>query len=211
MLGADTGQFAADVAAMAVKEATRDGWRYGFEAVVKIGPPSDMGFRVAVDMNKSVLIGLDHHDPEYDDALSFVDDAGNVVKDDAGNSVRYAEATFSTILPVENDDTETMLRELRPTEVLECRMSVDAEGEEQALIVPATTDWAWLSEVHREGYDPNGVLGPTYYRITDTHYYSVFFNPRSPSNAVLLMTNLSEEIAEPIAVRVDGSIPSSRR
>jgi hypothetical protein len=188
MFGADADQLAADIAVTALKGATPEGWRHGFEAVVKIGPPSDTRFRVAVDMNKSVLIGFDH-DPEYDDALSVVDDAGNVVTDDAGNLVR-PEAAFTTILPAENEDTETMLREFRPTEVWECHISVNAQGEVQHAMAPATTDWAWLSEVHREGYDPDGACGPTYYRVTDTHYYSVFLKPRPPCNPVLLMSKL---------------------
>jgi hypothetical protein len=197
MFGADADQLAADIAAMALKGGTPEGWRHGFEAVVEIGSPSKARFRVAVDMNKSVRIGFDH-DPEYDDALSFVDDAGNVIKDDAGNPVT-PEAAFTTILPVENEDTEIMLRELRPTEVWEVRQHVDAEGEVQQAMAPVPTDWAWLSDVHHEGFDPDGVLGPTYYRITDTHYYSVFLKPRPPGNPVLLMTKVSEEVAEAIA------------
>jgi hypothetical protein len=196
MLGADTTQLAADIAAKALDGAAPDGWRRGFKAAVNIGPPSNMHFRVAVGTNQSVLIGFEH-DPEYDGALVVVDDAGNVVKDDAGNPVKTAEAAFTTILPMENEDTEKMLRELRPTEVWECQIRVNAEGKVQTALIAASTDWAWLSEVYSEGYDPDGPCGPTYYRVTDTHYYSVFLKPQYPGNAMLLMTRLNQEVAEP--------------
>ena len=63
--------------------------------------------RVGVDINKTVFIGFDHYDPEYDDARLIVDDAGNVIKDDV-----RPEAAFTTIRPVENEHAETMSREV---------------------------------------------------------------------------------------------------
>jgi hypothetical protein len=118
MFGSYTDQLAADLAAKAIKGAIVEGSERGFEALLTSAPPSNLRFRVAVFADKSFLIGFDH-DPEYDDALLIVDDAGNVIKDDAGNPIT-PDAWFTActkILLVENEDTETMLRELRPTEV----------------------------------------------------------------------------------------------
>jgi hypothetical protein len=197
MFGAYTGQLAADIAAKAIKGATLEGSERGFEALVRSGPPWNTQFRVAVDANKSFLTGFDR-DPEYDGALSFVDDAGNVVRDEAGKPItpEAAFTAFTTIRAVENEDSETMLREARPTEVWECHMSINADCEVTHAMSTGTTDWAWVSDVNREGFDPNGVLGPTYYRVTETHYYSVFFKPRPPGNPVLLKTKLNQEVAE---------------
>jgi hypothetical protein len=36
-------------------------------------------------------------------------------------------------------------------------------------------DLRTLEGITDQGFDPQGVLGPTYYRMTETHYYSTFF------------------------------------
>ena len=65
----------------------------------------------------------------------------------------------------------------------------DAEGRVDGRIVPIETDWSWLDDVDREGYDPRGINGPTYWRVNDTlhHYYSVY--PRSDTRQLVLLVN----------------------
>jgi hypothetical protein len=82
---------------------------------------------------------------------------------------------------------EVAVREARPTDVLHVELGVNDGGKVVGEINPASTDWAWLSGVVREAFDPLAVNGPTYWRQTQTHHYSVFRRPDT-GNLVLLIS-----------------------
>src|SRR5580704_14578049 len=80
-----------------------------------------------------------------------------------------------------------LLQKARPTTVYHCTVDVN----NKITFTPTTTDYAWLSGVVREGFDPNHT---TYYRVAVTdkrRYYSVVQNRRE-GGFVLLMTDLPE-------------------
>jgi hypothetical protein len=57
---------------------------------------------------------------------------------------------------------EVAVREARPADVLDVELGVNDGGKVVGEINPASTDWAWLSGVVREAFDPLAVNGPTY-------------------------------------------------
>lgn len=77
------------------------------------------------------------------------------------------------------------LRDVRPSAQYNFELFREADGKVDARIVAREPDWSWLDDVEREGYDPRGANGPTYWRATPTHYYSVFFQ-RAIGQLVLL-------------------------
>lgn len=85
-----------------------------------------------------------------------------------------------------------MMRDARPTEVWYFKLKRNAEGKAEPEMGQGATDWAWLDDVDREGYDPRGATGPTYWRVTETHYYSVFPNPRT-GQLMLLISDVAKK------------------
>jgi hypothetical protein len=52
-----------------------------------------------------------------------------------------------------------MMRDARPTEVWYFKLKRNAEGKAEHEMGQGATDWAWLDDVDREGYDPRGGTG----------------------------------------------------
>jgi len=92
--------------------------------------------------------------------------------------------------PIEMADK---LRAARPTEHYRFELYRTDGGKVEGRLVPCAVDWSWLDEVSREGYDPRGHNGPTYYRVSETHYYSVFSRP---TGQLVLMINDMQKNAE---------------
>ena len=100
---------------------------------------------------------------------------------------RFSNAVFGSTKQI-----AAQLKAARPTEVFQCVLKRNSEKAEMT-IEPGATDWAWLNDVEREGFDEHAPNGPTYYRVTRTHYYSVFFHPQAEDrHPVLLMTELEQ-------------------
>jgi hypothetical protein len=107
-------------------------------------------------------------------------------------------------IPARKDPGE-ILRDARPEMADVLRYVFDEDGEVEELErTEEPTDWSFLKNVKREGFDPEGVLGPTYYRVTDTHYYSVFFNPQT-GEPHLIMSELHHDDAQIAAIEEWGS------
>jgi hypothetical protein len=74
----------------------------------------------------------------------------------------------------------------RPTEVFCPVLGRSAEGKAEMTMEQSTTDWGWLAEVEREGFDWHGPLGPTYWRVIPSHYCSTFFHPHTGQPTLLM-------------------------
>ena len=84
------------------------------------------------------------------------------------------------------------LEAARPTEVYRFVLKRNSEGKVERAFESTTTDWAWLDDVEREGFDWHAPNGPTYYRVTKAHHASVFFHPKE-HHPVLLISELEQE------------------
>ena len=87
---------------------------------------------------------------------------------------------------------EFLLKESRPTQALRCVLKPDQAGQVCAELTPCEPNYDFLDFVQCEGFDPNGLNGPTYYRIAKTdklRYYSVFRRPDT-NELVMLITDL---------------------
>ena len=101
-------------------------------------------------------------------------------------------------------DPEEILRDARPEMADVLRYVFDEDGEvEELKRTEEPTDWSWLKNVKREGFDPEGFCGPTYYRVTDTHYCSVVFNPHT-GEPHLIMGELHHDDARNAAIEKWG-------
>ena len=92
--------------------------------------------------------------------------------------------------------TVALLKSARPVEVYRCVLK-QRDGKTSAKLEPFVTDFSWLDvEPEYEGYDPAGIIGPTYYRVarypTDgkLYYFSTIRKP--DGTTVLLMTDLDD-------------------
>ena len=92
-----------------------------------------------------------------------------------------------TLSPVE---MAAKLKAARPTDVHKFVLWRNGEGKVEGDLEPITTDWSWLDDIDREGYDPRAINGPTYWRVDDTRhvYYSVFARP--DGHLVLLINDV---------------------
>lgn len=74
------------------------------------------------------------------------------------------------------------LRDARPSAVYKTKpKDISPDGIGYAISESEITDYSWISAVVDEGFDPNGPLGPTYYRRvtkgTKLHHYATFIGP----------------------------------
>ena len=89
---------------------------------------------------------------------------------------------------------EFLLKESRPTQALQYVTKTDEAGQAWAEMTPCEPNYDFLNFVEREGFDPNGPNGPTYYRVAKTdelRYYSVFRRPDT-NELVMLITDLEK-------------------
>jgi hypothetical protein len=96
------------------------------------------------------------------------------------------------------------LRDARPMSALGCKpKDLTDRGLSYDVWESEITDYSWISAVIDEGFDPNGPLGPTYWRITKatkSHYYSTFIGPDGEFG--LLITELGSGLIEQALKRV---------
>ena len=89
---------------------------------------------------------------------------------------------------------EFLLKESRPTQAFRCVTKTDETGQASGEVTPCEPNYDFLAFVEREGFDPNGPNGPTYYRVAKTdelRYYSVFRRPDT-NELVMLITDLEK-------------------
>ena len=90
------------------------------------------------------------------------------------------------------------LRDARPTSGLGSKPKAITDGGLTYEVCESEiTDYSWISAVIDEGFDPNGPLGPTYWRITKatkSHYYSTFIGPDGEFR--LLITELGSPLVQ---------------
>jgi hypothetical protein len=71
-----------------------------------------------------------------------------------------------------------LLREARPRKGIKCLVDGVRVIKDEPLF--DYDDWSWLSEVQNEGFDPNGPMGPTYWRHTPMTHYSTILVDGEP-------------------------------
>jgi hypothetical protein len=81
-----------------------------------------------------------------------------------------------------DDPMATLLRNARPLRAtLVTLKGENLEAEIKECEVP---DLQKLEGVIYEGFDPLGIAGPTYYRVTSSHYYSTMFTQKGIQLAI---------------------------
>ena len=85
------------------------------------------------------------------------------------------------------------LREARPSMGLHCVPVGWSPDGYRVDVSPCTvTDYGWLSGVIEEGFDPNGVNGPTYWRVAVTDRRRYYSTIKRGSTFSLIITELED-------------------
>jgi hypothetical protein len=138
-----------------------DGDHSGFESEYAVGAAAEIIVAKVLKSEKSDIIisGSTRMPPQH------------VAKQAALR--RTQSVDFSQMEPAEAirlSSLQERMREARPTTGFWITLLPGGRAE---MTPWNTADHSWLDGIIDEGFDPLGILGPTYWRFDDTYYYSV--------------------------------------